>query len=105
MRSFLLAIMLMVSALAMQAQPINQDESKVPSYTLPDPLTTLKGKKVKTVRQWEKVRRPELFNLFETEMFGKVPGRPADLHFKVLMEQLQEKKWLCILIRMRAFVR
>lgn len=86
MRSFLLAIMLMVSVLAMQAQPINQDESKVPSYTLPDPLTTLKGKKVKTVRQWEKVRRPELLNLFETEMFGKVPGRPADLHFKVLTE-------------------
>lgn len=86
MRFFLLAIMLMVSVLAMQAQPINQDESKVPSYTLPDPLTTLKGKKVKTVRQWEKVRRPELLNLFETEMFGKVPGRPADLHFKVLTE-------------------
>lgn len=86
MRSFLLAIMLMVSVLATQAQPINQDESKVPSYTLPDPLTTLKGKKVKTVRQWEKVRRPELLNLFETEMFGKVPGRPADLHFKVLTE-------------------
>jgi hypothetical protein len=70
MKSFLLAIMLFVPALFMQAQPINYDESKVPSYTLPDALTTLKGKKVKNVRQWEKVRRPELLNLFETEMFG-----------------------------------
>jgi hypothetical protein len=86
MKSFLLAIMLFVPALFMQAQPINYDESKVPSYTLPDALTTLKGKKVKNVRQWEKVRRPELLNLFETEMFGKMPGRPADMHFKVLSE-------------------
>ena len=86
MRSFLITLMLMIPAFAMQAQEFNYDESKVPSYTLPDALTTLKGKKVKTVKQWEKVRRPELLDLFETEMFGKMPGRPADLHFKVLTE-------------------
>ena len=49
MRIFLLALMLMIPALCMQAQEFNYDESKVPSYTLPDALTTLKGKKVKTV--------------------------------------------------------
>lgn len=86
MRSFLLAFTLMVSSVIMQAQPINEDESKVPSYALPDALTTLKGKKIKNVRQWEKIRRPELLNLFEIEMFGKMPGRPADMHFRVLTE-------------------
>ena len=86
MRSLLFALMLMIPVFAMQAQEFNYDESKVPSYTLPDALTTLNGKKVKTVKQWEKIRRPELINLFETEMFGKMPGRPADLHFKVLNE-------------------
>lgn len=67
-----------------QGQPINTDEAKVPSYVLPDPLLTESGKVVKNRRQWEKVRRPELMALFETEMFGKMPGKPADMHFKVL---------------------
>lgn len=60
------------------------DEALVPEYTLPDPLKCLNGSKVRTASQWMKKRRPELLNLFETEMFGKVPGRPADLHFKEL---------------------
>ena len=51
MKSFLIAIMLLIPAFALQAQEFNYDESKVPSYTLPDALTTLKGKKVKTVRK------------------------------------------------------
>ena len=61
-------------------------EAEVPSYTLPDPLTCLDGSKVKNSRKWMKKRRPELLELFETEMYGKAPGRPADLHFKVLSE-------------------
>lgn len=67
-----------------QGQPINTDEAKVPSYVLPDPLLTESGKVVKNRRQWEKVRRPELMALFEAEMFGKMPGRPAQMHYKVL---------------------
>lgn len=62
----------------------NYDESKVPSYTLPDPLTFDNGKKVRSVRQWEKKRRPELLALFEREMFGRAPGRPEGLHFETL---------------------
>ena len=69
-----------------QSKLINYDESKVPSYTLPDPLITEAGKVVKNKRQWERVRRPELLALFEKEMFGKMPGRPEALHFKVLNE-------------------
>lgn len=69
---------------AAMAQKINQDEAKVPVYTLPDPLVSSSGKVIKNKRQWEKVRRPELIELFETEMFGKMPGRPEDMHFKVL---------------------
>lgn len=67
-----------------RAREINRDESKVPSYTLPDPLITLSGIKIENETQWEQLRRPELLSLFETEMFGKMPGKPSDLHFKVL---------------------
>ena len=65
---------------------LNYNESKVPEYTLPDPLVTVAGKPVRNSRQWERTRRPELLGLFETEMFGKMPGKPSGLHFKVLSE-------------------
>ena len=54
------------------------DEEKVPAYTLPDLLAG-----ARTVKDWEKKRRPELVKLFEEEMFGSVPEKPADLHFRV----------------------
>ena len=54
------------------------DEEKVPAYTLPDLLAG-----TRTVKDWEKKRRPELVKLFEDEMFGSVPGEPEGLHFRV----------------------
>lgn len=85
MKRIILTILLVCLAAGAQGQQsINTDEAKVPSYTLPDPLLTESGKVVKNRRQWEKVRRPELMSLFETEMFGKMPGRPAQMHYKVL---------------------
>ncbi|OAI55964.1 acetylxylan esterase [Planctomyces sp. SCGC AG-212-M04] len=52
----------------------NQDESKVPPYTLPDPLTCQDGSKVTTVEQWKKKRRPELLKMFAELEYGKTPG-------------------------------
>lgn len=51
---------------------------------LPDPLVMNNGRKVLTVRKWMRKRRPELLSMFEREMFGKVPGCPAGLHFETL---------------------
>ena len=68
------------------AQKISYDESKIPEYTLPDPLVTADGVIVRSKKQWEKKRRPELLKLFEEEMFGTMPGKPSGLHFEVLSE-------------------
>ena len=60
------------------------EESQVPDYTLPNVLETADGKPVTSVKQWEKVRRPELLNLFEQQMYGRSPDVPESLHFRVL---------------------
>ncbi len=62
----------------------NYDESKVPKYTLPDPLVAADGKKVTDAETWKKTRRPEILRLFEEHMYGRAPvGRPEKMTFEV----------------------
>ena len=68
------------------AQEANYDESKIPPYTLPDPLVTTDGQAVRTQKEWVEKRRPEILALFESQVYGKAPGKPKDMHFKVLSE-------------------
>jgi hypothetical protein len=51
----------------------NFDESQVKPYELPDPLTLQNGKRVKSQEVWWKRRRPELVELFDREVYGRVP--------------------------------
>ena len=52
---------------------VSYDESKVPVYSLPDPLVFLDGSRVLTKNDWIKKRRAEILKLFETYVYGKVP--------------------------------
>ncbi|WP_229204216.1 alpha/beta hydrolase family protein [Dyadobacter alkalitolerans] len=63
--------------------PVNYSEDSVGTYTLPDPLKTNDGQKVTSAEVWTKKRRPEIVKLFEESQFGKMPGRPADMHITV----------------------
>ena len=83
MTALLLVLSCLVPVPARGQQP-NYDESKVPSYTLPDPLVRENGKAVRSRRAWERKRRPELLSLFSDQMFGVVPPAPEGLHFKVV---------------------
>jgi hypothetical protein len=52
----------------------NYDESKANPYPkLPDPLVLNDGKKVKSAKEWWSKRRPELVELFDREIYGRVP--------------------------------
>ncbi len=62
--------------------PVNYDESKVPAYTLPDPLKLQNGESVDSPKTWFEKRRKEILRLFETEQFGKFPGR-ENVSFRV----------------------
>ncbi len=59
----------------------NSDESKVPPYTLPDALVCLDGTKVTDAKIWREKRRPELLELYRSQMQGRSPGKPAYLRF------------------------
>lgn len=61
----------------------NTDEAKVPPYTLPDPLVCLDGSKVIDAKTWQSKRRPELLELYRSQMHGRSPDRPAGLKFEV----------------------
>ena len=56
--------------------PVNYDESKVGTYTLPDPLVTSKGVRVRDAETWMRVRRPEILRMMESIQFGRAPGKP-----------------------------
>jgi len=43
------------------------------NYPIRNPLVNDNGTEIKTVRQWETIRRPELYKLFEQQMYGEVP--------------------------------
>ena len=50
----------------------NYDESKVPLYKLPDPLVFKNGSKVNDKELW-RIRRAEIMDLFEQEVYGISP--------------------------------
>lgn len=82
MRPLLLSCLLSLAVGGGMAMAQNYDESKVPEYTLPDPLMTEAGEAVTTPEKWRTVRRPELLKLFETHIYGKAPGRPETMRFE-----------------------
>ena len=56
-----------------------------PSVT-PQILTALDGHVITTREEWETIRRPEIVEMFQREVYGKLPGRPENLRFDVLEE-------------------
>jgi hypothetical protein len=62
----------------------NYDESRVGSYTLPDPLVLADGTKVRDAKTWQRVRRPEIVRLYESEIFGRVPATAPRVAWKVV---------------------
>lgn len=52
----------------------NYDESKANPYpSLPDPLITNDGEKVTTAKVWRERRRPEIVDLYEKYVYGRIP--------------------------------
>ena len=67
------------------ANAANTDESKAnPFPDLPDPLTTKAGEKVTTADAWWNVRRPEIVEDFDREIYGRVPKDTPKVTWEVV---------------------
>src|SRR6202162_5749553 len=62
----------------------NYDESKANPYPdLPDPLVLNNGKKVTSAKMWWNQRRPEIVELFDREIYGRVPKNVPKVKWEV----------------------
>jgi len=63
----------------------NTDEAKANPYpNLPDPLMLKNGEKVTTPEMWWKLRRPEIVEDFDREVYGRVPANVPSVTWKVI---------------------
>jgi hypothetical protein len=86
---YLIALPLVHCSMSLQAQnQVNYDESKVPVYALPAIFSSNPGKQIESVEDWEKVRKPEIFQLFEREVYGVIPKDFDSISFEVVSEKM-----------------
>jgi len=74
---------LLTSAAAICQTNPEQNRQPVPPVNLPNPLVFADGAPVKSPAQWPK-RRKELLALFTEQMYGRMPGRPAEVRYKAV---------------------
>ena len=79
----LVALVLCTAAVAQGPPSTNFDESKVGSYTLPDPLAFNDGQRVLSASEWMERRRPQILKVFEEDVYGRSPHPPKTLRYKV----------------------
>jgi len=72
---------LLISKMALPQ--VNYDESKVPPLHLPSIFLSEKGGVIDSQEDWENLRRPEIFRLFESEVYGKIPKDFDKISFEV----------------------
>jgi len=73
-----------VQKLSKESSAFNYFEEKVPSYTLPEVLTSNEGVKVSSADTWTNLRRPEIIELFRKNVYGRVPETKYKETFKVV---------------------
>ena len=69
------------------ANAANSSEEKVNKYTLPDPLISKNGKKIKTAKEWNEKRRPEIVEDFEKEIYGRLPENLSNVKWRLISEK------------------
>jgi hypothetical protein len=78
----------------------NFDESKVtPNLNLPDPLVLNNGTKVTTAEMWWKERRPEIVELFDREIYGRIPKNLPEVNWEVISTSTEENNGIPVVTK------
>ena len=86
MKRLFILLYWLVPIVSFAQNEVNYDESKVPQYTLPDVLRCTNGDMVSSVEQWENQRKPEVLEMFASQMYGRTPTEKIDVRYEVLTE-------------------
>ena len=69
----------------------NFDESKVPAkLNLPDPVVSNSGKRVTSREMWWTLRRSEIVETFDREIYGRVPTQTPTVRWKIVSTTSEE---------------
>lgn len=75
----------------------------------PDPLASADGRAIRTVADWDTLRRPELLELFRQHVYGRVPASAADAVATLAIEREDQgaraPAFDCSALRRRAQIR
>ncbi len=78
----------------------NFDESKVaPNLKLPDPLRLNDGEKVTSPEMWWKLRRPEIVEDFDREIYGRVPKNTPKIKWEIASTGTEENAGIPIVTK------
>ena len=78
----------------------NYDEARANPYPgLPDPLLFQNGQRVKTARAWWEKRRPEIVELFDREVLGRVPGNAPRVAWQVAHQSQETAAGIPVLFK------
>jgi len=77
----------------------NVDESKVASYSLPDPLILKNGKTVSDADTWWKFRRPEIVEDFDREVYGRQPKKTPTVKWEVVTTAREDKEGIAVITK------
>ncbi|HEU5397144.1 MAG TPA: acetylxylan esterase, partial [Verrucomicrobiae bacterium] len=63
----------------------NYDEAKANPYPdLPDPLILKNGRRVTSAKRWWKLRRPEIVEDFDRDIYGRQPAQTPKVNWEVV---------------------
>jgi len=102
MKNIILIFLLFIAYQSPAQFEPNYDESKIPEFILPDNLISNGNTTILNADQWEKIRRPEILELFESEVYGKIPDQDIEVEFKIVdvrkeaLDGLAERKQIKI---------
>ena len=78
----------------------NYDESKVgPLEKLPDPLVFNDGRKVTTASEWWHGRRAEIVELFDREVYGRMPASTPKVNWEVVSKSSEVKDEIPVVVK------